>query len=140
MDGIERSKLLPNVNEGDELDLVALQKEQKFTKPPTRYTEATLIKELQKRGLGRPSTYAPTISTILDRKYIEKNGRLLQITDLGKIVTNMLSENFSILTESKIKRTYMSKKYTVRVFLFGLLILNNKIRFIAFINICFGLF
>ena len=90
---------IPPLEDGMSLELLDLKSLQKFTTPPPHYTEATLIKALEEYGIGRPSTYAPTISTILDRKYIEKNGRLLQITDLGKIVTNMLSENFSEIVD-----------------------------------------
>ncbi len=90
---------IPPLEDGMKLELLDLKSLQKFTTPPPHYTEATLIKALEEYGIGRPSTYAPTISTILDRKYIEKNGRLLQITDLGKIVTNMLSENFSEIVD-----------------------------------------
>ncbi|WP_034442673.1 type I DNA topoisomerase [Butyrivibrio sp. AE2032] len=90
---------IPPLEDGMKLELLDIKSLQKFTTPPPHYTEATLIKALEEYGIGRPSTYAPTISTILERKYIEKDGRLLLITDLGKIVTNMLSENFSEIVD-----------------------------------------
>ena len=74
---------LPDLEEGDQLLFDKLESEQKFTKPPARYTEASLIRTLEELGIGRPSTYAPTISTILNRRYIEKDGRSLVPTDLG---------------------------------------------------------
>ena len=92
---------LPELTEGQELKNLDVTGEQKFTTPPPHYTEATLIKAMEENGIGRPSTYAPTISTILDRQYIEKEGRLLKITDLGKLVTNMLSDNFSEIVDVK---------------------------------------
>ena len=98
-DDADTKAAIPPLEDGMKLELLDLKSLQKFTTPPPHYTEATLIKALEEYGIGRPSTYAPTISTILERKYIEKNGRLLQITDLGKIVTNMLSENFSEIVD-----------------------------------------
>ena len=85
---------LPDLEEGDQLLFDKLESEQKFTKPPARYTEASLIRTLEELGIGRPSTYAPTISTILNRRYIEKDGRSLVPTDLGFLVTELLEEHF----------------------------------------------
>jgi DNA topoisomerase-1 len=73
--------------------------EQKFTQPPPRYTEATLIKAMEEKGIGRPSTYAPTVSTILDRLYVEKDGKQLVPTELGKVVTALLEEKFSDIVD-----------------------------------------
>ena len=99
-DDEENSKArLPALEEGIELKNLDVSGIQKFTTPPQHFTEATLIKALEEYGIGRPSTYAPTISTILDRQYIEKEGRSLLITELGKLVTNMLSENFSEIVD-----------------------------------------
>ena len=99
-DDEENSKAkLPALEEGTELKNLDVSGIQKFTTPPQHYTEATLIKALEEYGIGRPSTYAPTISTILERQYIEKDGRSLLITELGKLVTNMLSENFSEIVD-----------------------------------------
>ncbi len=99
-DDEEMSKTrLPVLEEGMQLKNLDVSGIQKFTTPPQHFTEATLIKALEEYGIGRPSTYAPTISTILDRQYIEKDGRSLLITELGKLVTNLLSENFSEIVD-----------------------------------------
>ena len=68
---------------------------QSFTEPPPRYTEASLVKALEEKGIGRPSTYSPTITTILDRRYIEKEQKQLKPTELGKVVNKLLTENFT---------------------------------------------
>ncbi len=86
--------MLPAVSQGQSLDVVDLQAVQHFTKPPARYTEASLVKALEKEGIGRPSTYASIISTIQDRKYVEKDGRAFHATDVGEVVTDKLQEYF----------------------------------------------
>ncbi len=86
---------LPILEEGTEVKLLELIREQKFTQPPARYTEATLIKEMEETGIGRPSTYAPTVSTILDREYVVKDGKNLKPTPLGEVVTKLMKERFS---------------------------------------------
>ena len=78
------------INEQDSLDLMKLETEQKFTNPPARFTDGTLVKELDALGIGRPSTYASIISTITARKYIEKEAGKLKPTDLGKTVNKIL--------------------------------------------------
>ncbi len=83
-----------NLKEGDELTLLELLPKQHFTKPPARYTESSLVKELDTLGIGRPSTYAIIISTLLQRKYVERKKRQLVPTELGKTVNNILVENF----------------------------------------------
>ena len=85
---------LPPLNEGDALLLRELKGNQHFTQPPPRYTEATLIKTLEENGIGRPSTYAPTISTILAREYIEREGKALKPTALGEVTTRLMKEQF----------------------------------------------
>ncbi len=85
---------LPELSVGDELELVDLEKNQHFTQPPPRFTEASLVKELEAKGIGRPSTYAPTISTILDRGYVEFERRALVPTDLGRTVHGILVPRF----------------------------------------------
>ncbi len=85
---------VPLVKAGDPLALVSIDSEGKFTQPPGRYTEAGLIKELEKRGIGRPSTYASTMKTIIDRGYVEKQGRTLLPTDTGDVVSSFLEEHF----------------------------------------------
>lgn len=91
---------MPELKEGMKLLLDRLEPEQKFTQPPGRYTEASLIKELESLGIGRPSTYAPTISTIQDRQYVEREGRTLFPTDLGVLVTELLEENFRNIVDT----------------------------------------
>jgi DNA topoisomerase-1 len=90
----ENEVMLPEMTEGQELKFKKLDSKQHFTQPPFRYTEATLVKALEEKGIGRPSTYAPTITTILARMYIEKDKKNLLPTELGRIVTELLSENF----------------------------------------------
>ena len=85
---------LPDMQQGDSVDLVKTSKEQQFTQPPTRYTEATLIRAMEEKGIGRPSTYAPTISTITARDYVIKEGKYLRPTNLGETVTQMMEEYF----------------------------------------------
>ncbi len=87
--------ILPNLNEDDELKLKKLDSKQSFTEPPPRYTEASLVKVLEEKGIGRPSTYSPIITTIIERRYIEKNQKQLSPTELGKIVNKLLTENFT---------------------------------------------
>jgi len=99
-EGTENKAKLPAVTENETLNLLSLLPEQKFTQPPARYTEATLIKAMEEKGIGRPSTYAPTISTIMERNYVDKAGKYLSPTELGLIVTNMLSENFESIVDT----------------------------------------
>jgi DNA topoisomerase-1 len=87
-------KTLPPLAEGELLDLRELLPEQRFTEPPHRYTEATLVKTLEGRGIGRPSTYAAIMSTILDRGYIEKDGKSLRPAELGCAVSDLLVAQF----------------------------------------------
>lgn len=86
---------LPAVQTGDELEVNELQALQKFTQPPPRYTEATLVKELERLGIGRPSTYATIVSTIQDRKYVEKDSsKRFRPTEMGELVTDLLIKHF----------------------------------------------
>jgi len=85
---------LPELTAGDLLDLARLIPEQHFTQPPPRYTEATLVKVLEERGIGRPSTYAPILGTIQDRGYVERDGRRLKPTELGMTVNDVLVQQF----------------------------------------------
>ena len=92
---IEREdKILPAIEEGNKLNINEVIPNQHFTQPPARYTEASLVKTLEELGIGRPSTYVPTITTILNRGYVEKQGTSLCPTELGIIVTNILEDNF----------------------------------------------
>lgn len=95
----DMAKVLPKLEIGDKLSQEKLNFVQKFTEPPSRYSEATLVKALEERGIGRPSTYAPTISTIIDRFYVEKENRLLVPTELGEIVNNIMVENFTDIVD-----------------------------------------
>ncbi|MDP3962331.1 MAG: type I DNA topoisomerase [bacterium] len=85
---------LPKLSKGDELDLKEIKSEEKETQPPSRYSEAGLVKELEKRGIGRPSTYASIIRTIEERGYVEKENKALKPTDTGDVVSTFLEDNF----------------------------------------------
>ena len=85
---------LPDLTVGEHVSLAKSQKEQHFTQPPARYTEATLVKAMEEKGVGRPSTYAATISTIEDREYVVKQDKRLAPTPLGEIVTGLMKERF----------------------------------------------
>lgn len=89
-----KDSLLPELHEGEVCPLQKLDSKQNFTQPPSRYTEATLVRALEEKGIGRPSTYAPIISTIQDRRYVEKEGKALKPTELGIIVNKLMKENF----------------------------------------------
>ena len=90
----DEDRILPAVDKGDALTLVELTPAQHFTKPPARFSEASLVKELEKRGIGRPSTYASIISTIQDRGYVRVENRRFYAEKMGEIVTDRLEENF----------------------------------------------
>jgi DNA topoisomerase-1 len=98
--------ILPVATENDILNLKQIESFQKFTQPPGRYTEAGLIKELEKRGIGRPSTFASTIKTLVDREYVLKEGRTLIPTVTGETVSSFLEENFA---------TYISDSFTAEM-------------------------
>ncbi len=87
-------KTLPELKEGDNLKLVELKPQQKFTEPPPRYTESSLVKALEEKGIGRPSTYAPILQNIQDRKYVILKERKLIPTDIGMVVNELLVKNF----------------------------------------------
>lgn len=90
-----KENILPELNEKDRLNLIELKKQQHFTQPPARYTEASLIKSLEEYGIGRPSTYAPTLSTIQERNYVFKNDdKKLQPTEIGTLVNTVLVDHF----------------------------------------------
>lgn len=92
--GDEEDVLLPDIQPGEVFPLVGLTQAQCFTQPPPRYTEASLVKALEEKGIGRPSTYSPTISTIIDRGYIRREKKLLMPTELGQIVTKIMKDHF----------------------------------------------
>ena len=86
--------MIPELELKQEVKKKSIEPKQSFTEPPPRYTEASLVKALEEKGIGRPSTYSPTITTILERRYIEKEQKQLIPTELGKIVNKLLTENF----------------------------------------------
>ncbi|OGT65397.1 MAG: DNA topoisomerase I, partial [Gammaproteobacteria bacterium RIFCSPLOWO2_01_FULL_47_190] len=88
-------KVLPSLKEGDVVQLNDIRAEQHFTEPPPRYTEASLVKSLEEYGIGRPSTYASIISTLLQREYVELDNKRFVPTEVGRIVTNFLTEHFT---------------------------------------------
>ena len=97
----EKNSPLPALQEGQTLPLKDFTREQHFTHPPAHYTDATLIRAMEEQGIGRPSTYAPTVSTILDREYVVKEGKYLRITNLGRVVTALMKERFSDIADLK---------------------------------------
>ncbi|MBU0577383.1 type I DNA topoisomerase [Patescibacteria group bacterium] len=98
----DKDKILPEMTEGENCELIKINPEQKFTQPPPRYTEASLVKKLESEGIGRPSTYAPTISTIIQRGYIEKQqDKKLYPQEIGIIVNDFLVKHFSDIVDYK---------------------------------------
>lgn len=97
----EKDIMLPDLEEGEKLELKEYKSEQKFTQPPARYTEASLVRALEDMGIGRPSTYAPTISTIISRGYVVRDARILYPTDLGFIVNDLMDKYFPKIMEYK---------------------------------------
>ena len=95
----ESNVLLKNLEKGDELTLEDLEAKQHFTQPAPRYTEASLVRALEELGIGRPSTYAPTITTILARRYIIKENKNLYVTELGEVVNQMMKEAFPTIVD-----------------------------------------
>ena len=91
----EEEGIIPELEVNQEVKEQAINPKQSFTEPPARYTEASLVKALEEKGIGRPSTYSPTITTILERRYIEKEQKQLIPTELGKVVNKLLIENFT---------------------------------------------
>ena len=96
----ETNKLLPALEQGEVLALQKIDAEQNFTQPPARFSEATLVKDLEEKDIGRPSTYAPIIATIIERKYVKKEKRMLAPTELGFIVTQMMEDYFKEIVDT----------------------------------------
>lgn len=90
----EAEEQIPELEEGEQVKKEKIEPKQSFTEPPPRYTEASLVKALEEKGIGRPSTYSPTITTIIERRYIEKEQKQLKPTELGKVVNTLLIQNF----------------------------------------------
>ena len=97
----ELANPLPSLTEGQPLKLEKLLPDQQFTQPPARYTEATLIRAMEEKGIGRPSTYAPTITSITARDYVIKEGKYLRPTPLGEVVTDLMKEHFADIVDLK---------------------------------------
>lgn len=98
-DSEEKEGTLPDLNEGMELTASEIVPARHFTQPPARYTEASLVKALEEKGIGRPSTYSPTISTIIDRGYVSREKKQLIPTELGFVVTQLMKDNFSEIVD-----------------------------------------
>lgn len=96
----DRDTILPDLKEGEILEAKEAKGEQKFTEPPSRFTEASLVKDLEEKNIGRPSTYAPIIATLLERKYITRQKKSLVPTDLGFLVTGMIEEYFKEIADT----------------------------------------
>lgn len=96
----ENDKLLPHLEEDESLESTDLLSEQNFTQPPARFTEASLVKDLEEKDIGRPSTYAPIIATIIDRKYVTREKKTLIPTELGFIVTQMMEDYFKEIVDT----------------------------------------
>ncbi len=96
----EKEGRLPPLTEGQSLKSLDFQPGQHFTQPPPRYTDASLIRALEENGIGRPSTYAPTVSTILDREYVVKDGKYLHTTPLGEVVNGLMEDKFSDIVDT----------------------------------------
>ena len=94
-------KMLPELKNNDKLKLKSITGNQHFTQPPPRYTEASLIKALEENGIGRPSTYAPTITTITSRRYVEHEGKALKPTNLGEVITELMKDHFRKIVDAK---------------------------------------
>ncbi len=97
----EEGGMLPEMKENDTLKLKSIDGNQHFTQPPARFTEASLIKTLEENGIGRPSTYAPTITTIIARLYVERDGKQLKPTSLGDVTTELMKEQFKHIVDVK---------------------------------------
>jgi DNA topoisomerase I len=97
--GGTKEDILPELKQGDKVEAKEIKPEQHFTQPPARYTEASLVKVLEEYGIGRPSTYAPTIATVQDRNYVEKEGKALKPTETGTLVNDILVEHFADIVD-----------------------------------------
>ena len=97
----EKESPLPALQEGEKLALKDFVKDQHFTQPPAHYTDATLIRAMEEQGIGRPSTSAPTVSTIIDREYVMKEGKYLRLTPLGGVVNDLMCQRFPDIVDVK---------------------------------------
>ena len=97
----ENNKMLPPIQKDDICKLKEILGNQHFTQPPARFTEASLIKTMEENGIGRPSTYAPTITTIISRMYVERDGKQLKPTALGEVITDLMKDHFKHIVDAK---------------------------------------
>lgn len=111
----DKDKILPQLSEGEELTAKELVGDQKFTEPPSRFTEASLVKYLEDKNIGRPSTYAPIIGTLLDRKYVTRQKKTLVPTDLGFVVTELMEEYFKEIADTGFTATMEDKLDDVEI-------------------------
>ncbi len=111
----DKDKILPQLTEGEELTAKELVGDQKFTEPPSRFTEASLVKYLEDKNIGRPSTYAPIIGTLLDRKYVTRQKKTLVPTDLGFVVTELMEEYFKEIADTGFTATMEDKLDDVEI-------------------------
>lgn len=111
----DKDKILPELEEGEVLEAKELLGEQKFTEPPSRFTEASLVKYLEDKNIGRPSTYAPIIGTLLDRKYVTRQKKVLAPTDLGFVVTELMEEYFKEIADTGFTATMEDKLDDVEI-------------------------
>ena len=111
----DKDKILPELEEGEELEAKELVADQKFTEPPARFTEASLVKYLEDKNIGRPSTYAPIIGTLLDRKYITRQKKVLVPTELGFVVTELMEEYFKEIADTGFTATMEDKLDDVEI-------------------------
>ena len=95
----KKQVVLNSINEDTKLIMEELDPKQHFTQPPAHYTEASLVKALEELGIGRPSTYSPTITTILARRYITKEQKNLYVTEIGEVVNNIMKESFPTIVD-----------------------------------------
>ena len=95
----EENSLAKELDKDSRLEYLSFDPRQHFTQPPAHYTEASLVKTLEELGIGRPSTYAPTITTILARRYVVKENKNLYVTELGEVVNNMMKEAFPSIVD-----------------------------------------
>ena len=111
----DKDKILPELTEGEELEAKELVADQKFTEPPSRFTEASLVKYLEDKNIGRPSTYAPIIGTLLDRKYVTRQKKVLAPTELGFVVTELMEEYFKEIADTGFTATMEDKLDDVEI-------------------------
>ena len=104
----ENNALLGKLEKGSVLTLEKLDSSQHFTQPPAHFTEASLVKSMEEQGIGRPSTYAPTITTIIARRYVAKENKNLYVTELGEVVNSMMKQSFPSIVDTPLPLIWSS--------------------------------